>query len=118
MKDVFPIYNSYALTCNLYLKYIGNKHRKFTSSHDLLSSSRILPSIRDFNQIKGKFRQEVTVVRASCDECGVNGDESHKLDFGKTEKLVRMGCVTVEKFRKRWNIEDGCFSYDPVSLRV
>jgi len=70
------------------------------------------------SKIKGKFRQEVTVVRASCDECGVDGNESHKLDFGKTEKLVRMGCVTVEKFRKRWNIEDGCFSYDPVSLRV
>ena len=107
MKDVFPIYNSYALTCKIH------------PSHDLLSISRILPSsIRDLNQIKGKFRQEVTVVRASCDECGVDGNESHKLDFGKTEKLVRMGCVTVEKFRKRWNIEDGCFSYDPVSLRV
>ena len=70
------------------------------------------------NHINDQFRQELTVVRASCDECGGDGDESHKLDFGETEKLVRMGCVTVANFRKRWNIEDGCFSYDHVSLRV
>ena len=57
------------------------------------------------------FRQELTVVRAS------GGVENHKLDFGKTEKLVRMGCVTVENFRKRWNLDDGCFSYDSVSQK-
>ena len=61
-----------------------------------------------------QFRQELTVVRASCVECGGDGGKSHKLDFGETEKLVRMGCVTVAKFDKRWNIEDGCFSYDSV----
>lgn len=61
------------------------------------------------------FRQELTVVRASCSVADKCGGSTHKVDFGETEKLVYMGCVSVENFRKRWNIDDGCFSYDTVS---
>ena len=57
-------------------------------------------------------------MRASCNECGGDGGKKHKVDFGETENLVRMGCVTVEKFRKRWNIDDGCVSYNTVSFGV
>ena len=74
--------------------------------------------MRDLSQTNDSFRQELTVVRASCNECGGDGGEKHKVDFGETENLVRMGCVTVEKFRKRWNIDDGCVSYNTVSFRV
>lgn len=73
--------------------------------------------MRDLSQTNDFYRQELTVVRASCNECG-DGGEKRKVDFGETENLVRMGCVTVEKFRKRWNIDDGCVSYNTVSFRV